>query len=370
VQRFVLGLLLASGCFDLGSLRPRDLGGSPDLASDLALTAGGERNLAFVTSTVVSPADLVAMGSGDPLAGGDKLCNQSAHAAGLPGTYVAWLSNGSFGARDRMGNAQGFWRTDGRPFTDSIGALVGKGQIFYPLELNEYGAVPTTQSFVHTATSSNGTPSSLDCNHFTDTSSSAVIADGTFLSGGQAWTSAQGVPCTAKYGIYCFGTDYAQAVVLPSASGYPKAFVSSSWIPGGGLASADAKCNQDAQMSGLSGTFLALLATETATAVSRFDLSRMPWVRLDGVLFVNSRTDLAKADLASALNVASDGSYVNDRAWIGYVPNTTGSGHSCASWTSSSASGDVVPVDVAGNLAGYRGTVSCSAPYRLFCLEN
>jgi hypothetical protein len=223
---------------------------------------------------------------------------------------------------------------------------------------------------VHTATNANGTTSNLDCNHFTDTSSGAVIAVGDFFSGGQAWTAECNVVCTVKLSIYCFGTDYTQPVVLPPTSGYPKAFVSSNWIPGGGLASADAKCNQDAQTSGLGGTFLALLATETASAVSRFDLSQMPWVRLDGVFFVNSRTDLAKADLASALNIASDGSYVNDHAWIGYVPNTTGSGHSCASWTSTSASGDVMPTDLAASLAAHRQGVSCSVPYRLFCLEN
>jgi hypothetical protein len=52
------------------------------------------------------------------LDGGDALCNAEAADAGLPGTYVAYLSTSAVDAIDRIGGSRGWVRPDGRPFVD------------------------------------------------------------------------------------------------------------------------------------------------------------------------------------------------------------------------------------------------------------
>ena len=70
-----------------------------------------------------------------------------------------------------------------------------------------------------------------------------------------------------------------------------RAFVSTTtFSPTGGIEGADAVCAQDAMMAGLSGTFQALLATDMASAVSRF-APGLPWVRTDGILLATTGAD-------------------------------------------------------------------------------
>lgn len=59
------------------------------------------RNYAFVTSVAVSPDDIGG------LEGGDTLCQSLAEGAGLPGTYVAWLSTPTADAIDSISATQG-----------------------------------------------------------------------------------------------------------------------------------------------------------------------------------------------------------------------------------------------------------------------
>lgn len=89
-------------------------------------------NRAFVTSTTH------VLGALGGLAGADAICNQRAAAAGLDGTYVAWLSSSTASAASRLANASGWVRTDGKPFAKSRGDLLA-GRLLYPLELDETG---------------------------------------------------------------------------------------------------------------------------------------------------------------------------------------------------------------------------------------
>lgn len=73
------------------------------------------------------------------VAGADAMCVDRARAANLPGTYRAWVSSQTENAKDRLGGARGWIRTDGRPFADRIeDALVGN--FFFPPRLDETGA--------------------------------------------------------------------------------------------------------------------------------------------------------------------------------------------------------------------------------------
>src|SRR5207237_273702 len=89
-------------------------------------------NVAFVTAADFNGA----LGGLD---GGDARCQQAAAAAGLPGNYFAWLSTQSVNAADRFADSRGWIRVDGRPWVDSLAALTGSLETFYPLDVTEAG---------------------------------------------------------------------------------------------------------------------------------------------------------------------------------------------------------------------------------------
>jgi hypothetical protein len=63
----------------------------------------------------------------------------------------------------------------------------------------------------------------------------------------------------------------------------------------GGVAALDAQCTKDATSYGVTGTYLALVATTTASAGSRLPNDGLPWIRLDGVPIANGTSDLLGA---------------------------------------------------------------------------
>ena len=76
---------------------------TPTVSATPTATATPQLNRVFVTSSKKT-------GDFGGLAGGDTECNSLASLAGLPGTYVAWLSTATVNASTRLGSAQGFVR--------------------------------------------------------------------------------------------------------------------------------------------------------------------------------------------------------------------------------------------------------------------
>src|SRR5262245_12432676 len=85
-------------------------------------------NVAFVTTRTLNPSTFGG------LAGADAICQATADQAGLPGTYIAWLSTTTTNAVDRLAGSRGWVRTDGVPFADTP-ADIAAGRIFAPLSL-------------------------------------------------------------------------------------------------------------------------------------------------------------------------------------------------------------------------------------------
>lgn len=103
-------------------------GGAGGADPGIGGAGGGEEgpfNYAFLSSTKHT-------GDLGGLTGADTLCNDLATAAGLPGTYVAWLSDSNTDAKDRLGDASGWLRIDNRPFARSVDELLMDGPL-YPL---------------------------------------------------------------------------------------------------------------------------------------------------------------------------------------------------------------------------------------------
>ncbi len=180
------------------------------LGADKTVTANFllSPNLIFATSGLYN-------GNLGGLSGADAICQSTAQAANLPGTYRAYLSslqaNTPINAPSRMGTASGWVRVDGVPVMNSI-TQFAVGQVFNAPRLTESGLdVNQTQfPYVWTGTNAGGTY---------DSSCSALQAFvpwggpfGTAMGGVATSTTsavvAGGTPdCSQMLRLYCLGID-------------------------------------------------------------------------------------------------------------------------------------------------------------------
>jgi hypothetical protein len=289
----------------------------------------------FVTSSLIVPGRL------NGVAGADTECANRAAAAGLPGTYKAWISDKTatvaIDANTRVGNG-GWVRTDGRPFAASLAALKAGNQLFYPPRVDENGNdLGPTRIAVATGGNSNGTNFGPQCTNYTSTVGSMYIGMGT--AGAQYWAynELDSVGCSDSLHLYCFRTDLGGAVTVPPTMGRRIFTSANPFIPGGGLQAADVQCQNDAKNAGLAnfGGFLALLATSTSPAIARFNTVGLPWKRLDDVLVVLDPADLGQDKLVSPIDMLASGAYASYQVWTGAsdVSAPASDGFSCNDWT-------------------------------------
>jgi hypothetical protein len=358
-----------TGCGDAGT-------------SCVGCATGGPYNYVFVTSQRFLPGqDFVG------LSGADGECQKLADAAGIGAPmrhYVAWLSTSSQDAKARLMTptgtpARGWVRPDGRPFGDSLTALLGdSGQIFYPPRLDEQGhdvAVTDPDMFAHTAT---GTDS--DGTRDPDTASDWTSSTTSFRSGAAigttaGWTDADTISPQAMH-LYCFSIDFEQ-LLQPTKVNGRLAFVSNGKFPSAmfpmSLANADALCQQEGTTLA-AGTYRALLSTTQAAASSRFDLTGRTWVRPDGIPWLANANDLRDGQPLTGLSIDSLGTYINFSAvWTGAVsPSSTSitSAHSCGDWTSSSSTGDEGQPTYTNQFQFTFNTSEPCDPGSLYCLQD
>jgi hypothetical protein len=367
-----------------------------DMSADHAVTANfrPHTNFVFVTSTTHG-ANLGG------LSGADAICAQRAQAAGLGGqSYVAWLSTDTIAAPSRLGSARGWMRTDGLPVIDSVTELTQRDQFFFPIRLDEkgqdvaaggdYGFVP-----VWSGTFVTGTAPGLTCQNWTSEGSTDVTLVGDAAAGALAWSwNNAHYACEGwSLPIYCFETDYATPVSpAPAPASARLAFVSNianvAFAPrdGGSIADADAVCAADAAQAGLPGSFKALLADIGKSPKSRFDTSKGPWYRLDGVPIVAKAGDLFVHGgplLLAPLDVTDDLTHapVMSQAWTGFggdvddysVQGTAAT--TCNGWSTSSADRLGVASFITFTYKSFRDvprwpTPDCSQPQQLYCLQE
>jgi hypothetical protein len=285
-------------------------------------------NYLFVTSTVHIGGSLGG------LEGADALCQARADAAGLAGTYRAWLSGPGVDARDRFAGARGWVRTDGKPFANSITQIVD-GKFWYPPTLDENGDLPASWE-VWTGTDLNGIGYDHGgnfCSGWTSEDAEIFALQGDRESARPWWTDSHIRRCNETGRLYCLGVDQDFEVTFEPVEGR-RAFVSSGAIGSdGGLAAADALCQSEANAAGLQGSFLALLATTTESPASRFDVTGAPWVRVDGVpLF--PVIDPMGALLQTPLALRANGTTSTSFTWLGSSSATqVGGNMTCEDWT-------------------------------------
>ncbi len=179
----------------------------------LCKSALGIVKLAFQTQAATNGA----LGG---LRGADALCQGEATAAGLPGTYAAWLSSSTVSALSAFGVADGPWyRRDGVLLAANVAALTS-GNLADGITLDATGAAGT-HAYVWTNTSSNGsiansTASYASCNDWTD---AAITTGGqvTLISAsGAAWSTPYASSgCQQLLGLYCLQTGVPRSAAVP-----------------------------------------------------------------------------------------------------------------------------------------------------------
>jgi hypothetical protein len=321
----------------------------------------------------VGGTDAGGSGTGDGSAVGRVPTN--ANYVFVTSTATELGALGSLANADRLGTARGWVRPDGRPVADTVDDLIS-GAMFYLPRLDEYGATVTYADVV-TGTNMNGAAAPQTCADWTSTTGYAQA--GRPDAGMPGWTSDfVAFPCADSLPLYCFGVDRAEPV-RPAVMTGRRAFVTSGqWTPGGGLASADAFCQgeADAAPGTAGGTYLALLGTDTASPISRFDTSLSPWQRVDGVFLVEHALDLVSSHLAAPFDVTATGTpAIAFVMTSGVAPAQIGS-QNCRNWQSSSradtwrqGASTILGPEFYDDMLGVGGAY-CSGGGRLYCLER
>ena len=329
------------------------------------LDGATQANRAFVTS-----AQLVGNLGG--LAGADALCTNAASAAGLDGTFVAWLSTTTVDAIDRLAGSRGWVRTDGTALADQP-AQIASGELFVPLDLDENGHPAPLPAEPWTGTNPDGRAASgLSCGDWTG---AGTGQQGVAAAGMPSFTDGGTIPCMATRSLYCFELGQVTPVA-PVVTAGRIAFVSISTYAGGGLSQLDAACNADAAAAGLLGSYLAAVATTTASPASRFVADVRPWRRVDGQLVAADNATLFGGTLTAFIDQRADGVYLADPVVLDGTsvgPSSAGTmASTCTDWS------DVVTANaaIAGRMYFLDGLDfwngqpgSCNVPTPLLCLQ-
>ena len=361
---------------------------SPALAAVLSPSTPETRR-AFVTSSTHT-------GNLGGLAGADAICQQRASEGLLPnpGNFVAFLSDsttdaychvhGLIGKRaDNCGlptlpTDVGPWvRTDGFPFAARIDqALAPTGHVYAQPCHDELGnpVGAFTQTWTSTVDTGEVHPSySVPCSDWTSEDGSA--------GSGMSWSTTTGfsysgaMPCSTAHPLLCLEGGSA-APLPPHRAGGAQVFLTAAPTTGalGGTAGADAKCVAAATAAGLPapGSFVAWISASGSHAKDRLTYDG-PWIRLDGVLVANGKSDLLDGTLHAPINLTETG------AWLGYLGVWTATqsngnylGTDCDGWTSSSAGtqGRYGAANRANQNWSSSATIACDYGGRIFCFSN
>jgi hypothetical protein len=153
----------------------------------------------FVTSSTTD-------GTFGGLAAADAICQARADAAGLSGTYEAWLSDGVDDPTTRLTRStDGYARLDGtlvaRDWTHIVSTDPGgTTTLLAPINQDESGAMVSCSS-AWSAVSPDGVGSTNNCGGWTGGGTGSA---GRFCEVSSAWTRAISTGCTATFHLYCF----------------------------------------------------------------------------------------------------------------------------------------------------------------------
>lgn len=288
-----------------------------------------------------------------------------ADAACTPG-YVAWVFTSTHDPRPALANARGwcFPSTYGFVrFLDQLPEAV-EGRARLPLGSSFLGV----DVIVSGLRPDGGLPAASEvCGNFSQTSGTTVAGNKQY--GGTRWFHDPLGPqlsCAGTAQVVCLQAKPDLIFVhapLPSRL----AFVSSPWIPLGGVTGADQHCAADASGARLPGTFRALVGRTGGTAGERFASSGMTWATVTQVPVYQGLgpAPFLNIDVRGAV-VLSDGVMSSATYLWADGPNDTDA-DTCRSWNGGSGATGAVRL---AEGQGVYSHVPCSTAQRLLCFED
>jgi hypothetical protein len=140
------------------------------------------------------------------LGSADDLCQVLADGAKLPGTYMAWLSDGTTSAASRLWHGSGpYVLVDGTVVATDWTGLTS-GTLLHGINLDEHGATVPSGTYAWTGTLANGTTASAEDTCRGWTFATAVNPDRGLTgaaNGSGSWSQAYGVTCDNYNRLYC-----------------------------------------------------------------------------------------------------------------------------------------------------------------------
>ena len=154
-----------------------------------------------------------------------------------------------------------------------------------------------------------------------------------------------------------------------------KVFLTSSTQNGnfGGLQGADDTCRDLANAASLGGTWKAWLSTSTANAKDR--IGNYKYVRMDGLLVANGKTDLTDGTISNPININENGvvDSVEPYAWTGTTSQGLLTSNTCVDWNDRYVNGEIgySHSQVTDSRWTDLGTRSCgNLTQHLYCFEQ
>ena len=393
-----------SGARDSGT---GDTGASDTGVDSGPVDAGPPAHVVFLTNSGFDGNLIAAAGDGGILADGgvssiaaaDSLCQASADAASLTGTFRAVINSHLENGMSRFQDSDGPWAlVDGTPFAETASDLVS-GHWHTSLDLHANGTT-TGSNFVSVWANRNG--STLDCQAWSANDSS----DGGFAGsvGAQGFISSDAlgdsnIGCNSSALLICaqVGTGAGPNRYPTLPAGAKIAFVTKSTTNGGFATEdagtdggappgadgahkyADATCNAEAHAAGLGGVFHAFISSSGADALTYFTSLSMngPWYRPDGFELASSRADLVSSTaLHTQLALSADGTFAPTLGSFTWTATNSGgslSATSCADFSDpTNAHSGIVAID---ELRGEEGTenfsgLACNFSAKFYCFQQ
>jgi hypothetical protein len=302
------------------------------------------------------------------LSGADELCARNAPLYGVPNDYRAWLSVEGRPAHQRLGAARGWVRAeDFMPFADTVddlaaGALLSSPERWARLVATGTGAASAAQR----------------CGDWSSSSGSYVPGISNATTGSWERDEAQAPQaCSTLGSLYCFGTRYQTPMIIPPVPSR-RAFLSSPWTPSGGLAGADAHCQEDAAAADLAGSYKALLATSGKGVDHRYRAG-LRYARVDAMALQSyDQSGWRFYELRAPLNVTADRHYIGSTGqpeaqtlvWTGGASQAT-LASTCNDWQGGTGSGTVGRPEFTDRTHLDAGRPApCTSAQRLYCLQD
>lgn len=141
------------------------------------------------------------------LSGADSICNSL--KGSISGTFVAWLSNSTIGAKDRIPTGSYYLtnplnlQTVGTKIADNKADLLD-GTLDTKINRDQSGSSIGGHQNVWTGTNSNGTLNANNCNNWQSSSSSVNGLGGDTDVTSSTWTAKQNNACNQNLKLYCF----------------------------------------------------------------------------------------------------------------------------------------------------------------------